>query len=65
MSTESIFHNIIINDPIKIEAFVAAIEASIADPAPVNNNIDVIINPSKEEIRRIHELRHNKNRKTS
>lgn len=32
MATSSIFHNIIIDDPRKAEAFISAIEASIADP---------------------------------
>lgn len=32
MATSSIFHNIVIDDPAKAEAFVAALEASEADP---------------------------------
>ena len=32
MATSSIFHNVIINDPKKADAFIAAIEASIAYP---------------------------------
>lgn len=32
MATSSIFHNVIINDPKKADAFISAIEASIADP---------------------------------
>ncbi len=32
MATSSIFHNVIINDPQKADAFISAIEASIADP---------------------------------
>ena len=32
MATSSIFHNVVINDPKKAEAFISAIEASIADP---------------------------------
>lgn len=32
MATSSIFHNVIINEPQKAEAFISAIEASIADP---------------------------------
>jgi len=31
MATSSIFHNVVINDPKKAEAFISAIEASIAD----------------------------------
>lgn len=34
MATSSIFANIKITEPKKIEAFVDAIEASIADPMP-------------------------------
>ena len=34
MATSSIFTNIKITEPEKIEAFVNAIEASIADPMP-------------------------------
>lgn len=36
MATSSIFANIKITDTKKIEAFVDAIEASIADPVPVS-----------------------------
>ena len=32
MATSSIFHNVVINDPKKADAFISAIEASIADP---------------------------------
>ena len=32
MATSSIFHNVVITDPKKAEAFIDAIEASIADP---------------------------------
>lgn len=34
MATSSIFANIKITEPEKIEAFVAALDASIADPIP-------------------------------
>ena len=34
MATSSIFHNIVISDPKKADAFIDAIEASIADPRP-------------------------------
>lgn len=37
MATSSIFANIKITDTKKIEAFVDAIEASIADPVPVSS----------------------------
>ena len=32
MATSSIFHNVVITDPEKAEAFISAIEASISDP---------------------------------
>lgn len=32
MTTSSIFHNVVINDPKKADAFISAIDASIADP---------------------------------
>ncbi len=32
MATSSIFHNVIITDSQKADAFISAIEASIADP---------------------------------
>lgn len=32
MATSSIFHNVVINDQQKADAFISAIEASIADP---------------------------------
>ena len=32
MATSSIFHNVILREPEEIQAFVDAIEASIADP---------------------------------
>ncbi|OON84673.1 hypothetical protein BXO88_16100 [Oribacterium sp. C9] len=32
MATSSIFHNVIINDPEKADAFISAIEESISDP---------------------------------
>lgn len=34
MATSSIFANVKITEPEKIEAFVAALDASIADPVP-------------------------------
>ncbi|WP_297967938.1 hypothetical protein [uncultured Anaerovibrio sp.] len=37
MATSSIFHNVVINDPKKAEAFISAIEASIADPYKTEN----------------------------
>ena len=60
MATSSIFHNVIINDPDKADAFISAIEASIADPYVPNKAIDAEINPDKETIHRLHELRRKK-----
>lgn len=37
MATSSIFANIKITEPKKIEAFVEALESSIADPMPPSN----------------------------
>ena len=61
MATSSIFHNIVITDPKKADAFVAAIEASIADPyvrpadAPPTH---LVTDPT--EIARLMKLRHKK-----
>ena len=32
MATSSIFHNVILNEPKQVEAFINALEASEADP---------------------------------
>ena len=37
MATSSIFHNVVINDPKKADAFISAIEASIADPYKIED----------------------------
>ena len=37
MATSSIFANIKITEPEKIDAFINALEASIADPLPPSN----------------------------
>lgn len=49
MATSSIFANIKITEPEKIEAFVDALEASIADPMPPSNSPrkTVLSNPDK------------------
>lgn len=49
MATSSIFANIKITEPEKIEAFVNAIEASIADPMPASGipQKTVLSNPDK------------------
>lgn len=60
MATSSIFHNIVISDPKKAEAFVDAIEASIADPRQKPDGTLAQVAADKEEIRRLHELRRKK-----
>ena len=61
MATSSIFHNIIISDSQKADAFLEAIEASIADPykraeAPIiklesdSKNVNHILNLWKKEL---------------
>ena len=61
MATSSIFHNIVISDPKKADAFIDAIEASIADPRPKPNiNLDDIL-MTKDDIIRMHDLRKKKN----
>ena len=40
MPTSSIFTNIVINDPEKVEKFIDALEASSHDPACVNGDSD-------------------------
>lgn len=57
MATSSIFANIKITEPEKIEAFVNALEASITDPMPRSNSSrkEVLSDPNK--IRKILEKR--------
>ena len=57
MATSSIFHNVILNEPKQVEAFVNAMEASLADPytAPYTPLSELIAD--KNEIIRLHELR--------
>ena len=58
MATSSIFHNVVINDPKKADAFIDAIEASIADPykrpeGPLTQvNTDPVISKRLAEMRR-------------
>lgn len=49
MATSSIFANIKITEPEKVEAFIDALEASIADPMPVSDipKKAVLSNPDK------------------
>ncbi len=53
MATSSIFANIKITDPQKIEAFVDALEASIADPLPPSNTPKKTILSDPDKIREI------------
>ena len=57
MAASSIFHTVVIDDPQKAEAFIAAIESSIADPYNSKTTIDANMAPTKDDIRRLHELR--------
>lgn len=53
MATSSIFANIKITDPQKIEAFVDALEASIADPLPPLNTPKKTVLSDPDKIREI------------
>ena len=53
MATSSIFANIKITEPKKIEAFVQALEASIADPAPQSNVPRKIVLSDLDAIRKL------------
>ena len=57
MATSSIFHNIVISDPQKVDAFIDAIESSIADPRPKPNVSlnDVLM--TENDIIKMHNLR--------
>ena len=57
MATSSIFHNVILNDPKQVEAFVNAMEASLADPYKGSVEPFVSVITDKDEIRRLQELR--------
>ena len=57
MATSSIFHNIVINNPAKADAFVAAIEASIADPYKRPDGPLTQVVSDRNEILKLHELR--------
>lgn len=57
MATSSIFHNIVINDPKQAEAFVAALDASVADPYRRPDGPLTQVVSDKNEILRLHELR--------
>ena len=53
MATSSIFANIKITVPQKIEAFVDALEASIADPLPPSNTPKKTVLSDPDKIREI------------
>ena len=53
MATSSIFHNVVINDPKKADAFISAIEASIADPYKVGDNTKTKVETDPNKIRDI------------
>lgn len=53
MATSSIFANIKITEPEKIEAFVAALDASIADPMPCSNTPRKTVLSDPDKIREI------------
>lgn len=53
MATSSIFANIKITEPEKIEAFVEALEASIADPMPPSNTPRKMVLSDPDKIREL------------
>ena len=57
MATSSIFHNVIIDDPKRADAFVAALDASMSDPYKGPEGIMAQLVTDKDEIVRLHELR--------
>ena len=57
MATSNIFHNVILNEPKQVEAFVNAMEASLADPYTVPHTPLSELIADKNEIIRLHELR--------
>ena len=56
MATSSIFHNVIINNPKKADAFISAMEASIADPYRSTNSKEINVESDPDIISRILEL---------
>ncbi len=56
MATSSIFHNVVINDPKKAEAFISAIEASIADPYKSKDKLKTKVETDPDKIRRITDM---------
>lgn len=56
MATSSIFHNVVINDPKKADAFISAIEASIADPYKTDEKPVTTVESDPDKIRHIIDL---------
>ena len=63
MAVSSIFHNVILDTPEKVEAFIRAAEASLADPYIRPEGPITVVNSDKEEIRRILDLNEKNRRK--
>ena len=62
MATSSIFHNVILNEPKQVEAFINALEASEADPYMASRTPLSELMVSQEELKKLHELwRRNQN----
>lgn len=59
MATSSIFANIKITEPEKIEAFVTALDASIADPMPRSDTPRKAVLSDPDTIRKIWNKRKN------
>lgn len=60
MATSSIFANIKITDPEKIEAFVAALDDSIADPMPCSDTPRKTVLSDPDAIRKLWNKRKDK-----
>ncbi len=56
MATSSIFHNVVIKDPKKADAFISAIEASIADPYKTGEKPANKVESDPDKIRHIIDL---------
>lgn len=56
MATSSIFHNVILNEPKQVEAFINALEASEADPYMASRTPLSELMVSQDELKRLHEL---------
>lgn len=56
MATSSIFHNVIINDSKKADAFVSAIEESIADPYKASDKPTTKVESAPDKISHLIDL---------